>query len=330
MTRMSAPLESRSLVSPNVVLAAGVVFSLLALPAVIQDPYIWGILVMANIYAALAAGLDVLMGYAGLPVIGYGLFVGVGAYGAAFLNLYLGLPPVVTIPAGGLIGALFGLLLGVPCLRLRGLYLALASLAAAAICEKMVIVSYDLTDGREGMSGLDPISELTLVNYYVSLALLLVFAGLLMALVRSKLGLILNSIRDDQDAAEAVGIDTNRYKLIAFLMASFIGGFWGAFMGHYMMHVGPEMFGLRIALMIIMITIVGGLGTVTGSLGGAYLLIVLNELLRGIGQTRLLIFTAVTVVIMLALPRGAISTTLDFLVRGLTRLGAILSPKRGG
>jgi branched-chain amino acid transport system permease protein len=293
------------------------------LPLVIRDSYIWGILVMANIYAALAAGFDILLGYAGLAVIGYALFVGVGAYVAAFLNLYLGLPPFVTIFAAGFAGALFGLLLGIPCMRLKGLYLALASLAAATICEKTVIVLSDYTFGREGLSGLDPISYSPLFDYYASLILMLASAGLLLSVVRSKIGLILNSIRDDQDAAEAVGINTNRYKLLAFLIASFLGGFWGSFMGHYMMHVGPEMFGLHVALTIIMIAIVGGLGTVMGPLGGAYLLIILNELLRGIGEVRLLIYTVFTVVIMLLLPKGIVPSILRFISLRLSRLSFV-------
>lgn len=293
------------------------------LPLVVRDSYIWGILVMANIYAALAAGFDILLGYTGLAVIGYSLFVGVGAYVAAFLNLKLGLPPIVTMFAAGFAGALFGLLLGIPCLRLKGLYLALASLAAASIFEKTVIVFSDYTFGREGLSGLDPISYSPLFDYYASLILMIVSAILLLTVVTSKIGLILNSIRDDQDAAEAVGINTNRYKLLAFLIASFLGGFWGSFMGHYMMHVGPEMFGLYVALTIIMIAIVGGLGTVIGPIGGAYLLIIFNELLRGIGEIRLLIYTVVTVVIMLLLPQGVVPSILRFISSRLIRLSFV-------
>lgn len=279
-------------------------------PILIKDPYLWGILVMANIYAALAAGFDILLGYAGLAIIGYGLFVGVGAYSSAFLNLYLGVPPWITIPLSGLIGASFGFLLGVACLRLKGLYLALASFAAATICEKVVIVFYDITNGHEGLSGLDPISSSRIINYYASLILMVLFVSLLLTVVRSKTGLILNSIRDDQDAAEAVGINTKKYKLWAFVISSFLGGFWGSFMGHYMMHVGPEVFGLSFVLTIIMVTIVGGLGTIIGSIGGAYLLIFLNEMLRGIGEVRLLIYTIFTIAIMLLLPQGGIPVLL--------------------
>lgn len=278
----------------------------LLLPFLIKDPYILGILIMANIYAALAVGFDILLGYAGLTVLGYALFIGVGAYSSAFFNLYCGLPPWITIPIGGLVGASVGFLLGIVCLRLKGVYLALASFAAAAICEKVIVVFYSITGGHEGISGLAPISSSRMTDYYVSLILMLLFVSLLLILVSSKMGHIFNSIRDDQNAAEAVGIHTKKYKLWAFVIGSFIGGFWGSFMAHYMMHVGPEMFALSFVLTVVMITIVGGLGTIVGSLGGAYLLIFLNEMLRAIGEFRLIIYTCITIIVMLLLPQGII------------------------
>jgi len=287
-------------------LAAIVIAILFAIPGLIKDPYIWGILVLANIYAGFGVSFDLLFGYTGLAVLGFGLFVGIGAYAAAFLNIYLGMPPFLTMPIGGLIGALFGLLIGIPCLRLRGLYLALASFAAAAICEKLVIVFNDVTYGREGLSGLDPISFGSYTNYYTSLILLMVSMGVLLVIVKSRIGLILKSICDDEPAAQAVGLNTNRYKLITFLISSFMGGFWGSFLAHYMMHVGPGVFGLHMAITIFMVTIVGGVGTIIGPVGGAYLLIIMNELLRGIGEIRLLIYAVITIVIYLLLPHGIV------------------------
>ncbi len=311
-------------------LAAAAVAFLLLLPLLISDRYIWGILVLAHIYAGLACGFDILLGFAGLPVLGFAVFVGVGGYVAAFINLELALSPWVIMPIAGLAGALFGLLLGIPCLRLRGLYLALASFAAMAICEKIVIVFSDYTLGREGLTGLDPISHSRIFDYYVSLIMMLVSAGLLLLLVRSKVGLILNSIRDDEEAAEAVGVNTNRFKLLAFVIASFLGGFWGSFLGHYNMHVGPDFFGLHTALTIIMITIVGGLGTIVGPIAGAFLLIILNELLREIGQARLIVYALTTIVIMLLSPQGMVMPLLGFLGRLVQKAKGLLgwSPGR--
>ena len=288
-----------------------VIFSLFV-PILIRDPYIWGILVLANIYAALGASFDLLMGYTGLGVIGYGLFVGVGGYASAFLNLSFGMSPWVTMPLGGLTGAFFGLLLGISCLRLRGLYLAFASFASAAICEKTILVFHDITNGFEGLSGIVPFSLSRIANYYASLIMMLATAGFLLILVKSKIGLIAQSIRNDQEAAEAVGINTTRYKLIVFLISSFLGGFWGAFMTHYMTHVGPEVFGIRVGILIIMITIVGGMRTIIGSIGGAYLLIIMNELLREIGEFRLLIYSLITIIIFLLMPEGIVPGATQF------------------
>jgi len=321
---MSHPYAKRAFLDLNYVLAGIVLIILFCIPGLINDPYIWGILVMANIYAAFGISFDLLFGYAGLAVLGFGLFVGVGAYTAAFLNLYLGMPPFLTMPIAGLIGAIFGLLIGIPCLRLKGLYLALASFAAAAICEKLVIVFNDITYGREGLSGLDPISFGSFTNYYASLILLLVSIGILLIIVKSKLGLILKSICDDEPAAQAVGVNTNRYKLITFLISSFMGGFWGSFLAHYMMHVGPGVFGLHMAITIFMVTIVGGVGTIIGPVGGAYLLIIMNELLRGIGEIRLLIYAVITIVIYLLLPHGIVHPTMTFVLNGVKKMLNVL------
>ena len=269
----------------DALLAAIFIVSLFVLPLIVTDPYVLGVIVTANIYAALAAGFDLLYGFAGLPVLGYGLFVGAGAYVAAVLNLYFGLPPWLTLLAGMFVGAVLGLLLGIPCLRLRGLYLALATFAVAAFFEKMVLVLYEYTGGLEGLSGLAPMFQSSAADYYTSLVLMLVCACSVLALVKSRIGSKLKAIKDDEEAAEAVGINTSRYKLVAFVVASLLAGFWGAFLGHYMMHVGPEMFGLRITLTIVMIAVVGGLGTVTGPVGASFLLIVLSEFARtGRGQ----------------------------------------------
>jgi branched-chain amino acid transport system permease protein len=315
--------------TPDRLLAGIALLFLISIPGIIKDPYIWGILVVANIYAAFGISFDLLLGYTGLAVLGFGLFVGIGAYAAAFLNLYLGIPPWLTMPVSGLIGALFGLIIGLPCLRLRGLYLALASFAAAAICGKLVIVFNDITYGTEGLSGLDPISHSSLINYYTSLILLFVSIGILLAVVRSKVGLILKSICDDEAAAEAVGINTKRYKLLTFLISSFMGGFWGSFLAHYMMHVGPSVFGLHMAITIFMIAVVGGLGTIIGPVGGAYLLIIMNELLREIGEGRLLVYSVVTIIIYLLLPHGIVQPAVDFISTGLGKVLNINRAQKG-
>jgi branched-chain amino acid transport system permease protein len=283
-----------------------VVGILLALPVFIKDPYIWGLLVMANIYASFGSSFDLLLGFTGLAVLGFEVFVGLGAYAAAFLNLYVGIPPWATMILGGLVGGFFGLVIGVPCLRLKGMYLALATFAAASICEKLVVVFHSVTYGREGLSGLDPISMNRMTTYYVSVILMIISASVLMIMVKSKIGLVLKSICDDESASEAVGINTRRYKLIAFVSASFMGGFWGAFLSHYMMHIGPEIFGFHVAITIFMVTIVGGVGTIIGPVGGAYLLILGSELLRDIGDIRLLIFSAATIIVYLLMPRGIV------------------------
>lgn len=312
----------KAVLNMNLFLALLAISFLLLVPVLIRDPYIWGILIIANVYAAFGTGFNLLLGYTGLAVLGFGVFVGLGAYMAAALNLLFGWPPWLTMPVAGLTGALGGLFIGIPCLRLRGLYLALATFAVAGICEKLLIVFSEFTHGREGLSGLTPISLNRVTNYYASLLLLLIFTVILFGVVKSKFGLILRSIYNDQTAAEAVGINVNRYKLFAFLIGSSLGGFWGGFFAHFMTHIGPEVFGLRIALTIFMVTIVGGIGTIIGPIGGAYLLILTNELLREIGDIRLLIYSVFTIVVYLLLPQGIMPPVVRSILKMLNYLAS--------
>jgi branched-chain amino acid transport system permease protein len=312
----------------NRVLAVIVLLVVVLVPGLIDNQYLWSILVMANIYAAIGIGFDLLLGYTGLSVLGFGLFVGIGGYTTAFLNLNYGMEPWFTMPLSGIVGALFGLIIGVPSLRLKGFYLALVSFTAAAICEKLVIVFNSVTSGMEGLSGIDPISFSNATNYYISFILLLVSIGILLIIVKSKIGLVLKSICDDETAAIAVGINTNRYKLLAFLVGSFIGGFWGGFWAHFMMHIGPEMFGLHMAITIFMVTVVGGVGTIIGPVGGAYLLVIMNELLREIGETRLLIYCVLTIVIYLLLPRGIVPPAVEYASSGLRKISGAFKLKK--
>lgn len=315
-------------ITPNRLLAIIVLVLVILVPRLIDNQYLWSILVVANIYAAIGIGFDLLLGYTGLSVLGFGLFVGIGGYTTAFLNLHYGMPPWLTMPLSGLVGAMFGIILGLPSLRLKGFYLALVSFTAAAIAEKLVIVFNSVTYGREGLSGIDPISSSNAGSYYVSIALLLVSVCVLLVIVKSKIGLILRSICDDETAAIAVGINTNRYKLMAFLVGSFFGGFWGSFWAHFMMHIGPEIFGLQMAITIFMVTIVGGIGTIVGAVGGAYLLIIMNELLREIGEFRLLIYCILTIIIYLLLPKGIVPPAIKYAAAGLSKVSNIFKFER--
>ena len=290
-------------------------FLLLFIPLVTTDPFILGVLVLANIYAVFATSWDILSGYTGKENFGHALFIGVGAYAAAYLNTLLGVSPWVNLLLGGLIGAIFGFLIGLPCLPLTGPYLALATVAAAGIAERLTLIFSEYTGGEEGLYGLEPFTNSPVWDFYLSLFLLILTVIILMAIAYSKRGLLLRSILFDEAAAEASGIDTTRYKLGAFVVSAFFAGVAGAFYAHYQMYTGPAYLSIILSISVIIMSIVGGIGTIVGPVLGAYLLTILNEFLRAIGDLRLLVYSGLLVVILLFLPGGIFATIIERLPR---------------
>ena len=294
--------------------------SLLILPLVTRDPLILDVLVLANVYAIFSSSWDILSGYTGKENFGHALFIGTGAYAAAYLNLYLGVPPVLNLVFGGLIGVIFGMLIGIPCLPLTGPYIALATMAAAGIAERLTMIFPKYTGGEEGLYGVAPITSGPITDYYLSLGLLIFTMIILMLIGYSRKGLILKSIHYDEIASEAAGINTNRYKIGAFAVSAFFAGMGGAFYAHYQMYTGPTCLSMIMSLNVIIMSMVGGLGTIVGPVLGAYMLTILNESLREIGDFRILVYTGLVVVVVLFLPKGIFATLLERLPsRGISR-----------
>lgn len=298
---------------PPVYVTFGFLLVLLFLPLITDDPYVIDVLVLANVYAIFSGSWDILSGYTGKENFGHTLFIGAGAYSAAYLNLLLGVPPLVNLILGGIVGLFFGVLIGIPCLPLKGPYLALATMAAAGIAERLTMLFPKQTGGEEGLYGLSPITPGPVSDYYLSLLLLTVTLTVLMCIGYSKRGLILRSIHSDEVASQASGINTNRYKLGAFAVSAFFAGMGGAFYAHYQMYTGPTYLAMIMAINVIIMSMVGGLGTIIGPVLGAYLLTILNEFLRAFGDMRILVYTGLVVIIVLFLPRGIFTTLMDYL-----------------
>lgn len=275
-----------------------------AVPLYIKDRAIVELIILANIYAVYAASWDILCGYTGQVNFGHALFVGGGAYTAGLLNFYFKVPPWLTIFMGGAVAALFGLIIGTPCLRLRGPYFALATFAAAAVPYGLTDVYWEITGGLDGLYGISPIWPTLTGKYYFSLLLTALSCGIIYVGGRSKKGLILKSIREDEIGAMASGINTTRYKLVTFVVSGFFAGVAGAFYSHNQLHVGPETLSINLSILVIILSVVGGIGTITGPISGAYLLTIFNEMLREWEEVRLLIYTATVVLMLLFVPKG--------------------------
>lgn len=192
---------------------------LFAAPLFIHDPYFLRIICMAAIFSIFAMSWDVLSGATGQLSLGHGLFFGVSGYTAALLNLHLGWPPWFTIPSGAIVAVIFGLLIGIPALRLRGMYLGLVTLVVPIILLGLVHM-FAFTGGEMGLSGVSRIARSNITTYYI-LAIVFLVSGYIMYKftdTKSKIvrtGIILNAIREDEIAARSSGIYTTRYKLLA-------------------------------------------------------------------------------------------------------------------
>ncbi len=280
---------------------------LLTAPFWVTNRYFLGILVLSNLYAVFASSWDFMSGQTGRENFGHALFVGAGAYTAAFLNLYAGAPAWLSLPAAGCVAVLFGLAIGLPTLRLRGPYFALATLAAAAIMQRLTLIFWEYTGGEEGLSGLTPLVSSATTFYYLSLAFMLLTALILLMLANSRWGLLLRAIRGDEGASEAAGVNTTIHKIGALVVSAFFAGVAGAFYAHYQLQAGPQLFSVVISITVIIMSYVGGMGSVYGAVGGAFLLTILSELLRKFGEYRLLFYTVVLILILFFLPRGLLA-----------------------
>jgi branched-chain amino acid transport system permease protein len=236
-----------------------------------------------------ALGLNILVGYTGQISIGQGAFMAVGAYSAGILTARMGIPFWASIPLAAVITALVGLVFGLPSLRLKGLYLAIATLAAQQIVEWMVTHWTGLTGGTEALVVPAPKLFGQRVNtdfhfYWISVLAAAATALFVANLFRSRVGRAFVAIRDQDIAASALGVDVFRYKLYAFGTSSFFVGLAGALVAHYRTIVTWERFTIETSIQYLAMIIIGGLGTISGSFFGAAFILLLPALINTIGR----------------------------------------------
>lgn len=291
---------------PNViilvlVLALYILLSVL-ISANIINPYYSGILTMVCINVILAVSLNLATGFLGQLVLGHAGFMSVGAYSAALFTMYSGLPTVVSFPlallVGGIVAAAFGVIIGVPALRLKGDYLAILTLGFGEII-RVLILAMPFTGGAAGLSG---IPLLTTFTYVFIIAIITV--AVIFAFIHSRHGRAVIAIREDEIAAEAAGIHTTYYKLLAFVLAAFFAGIAGGLYAHHIGVLDPSKFDFNYSVEILIMVVLGGMGSITGSIVAAIVLTLLPELLRGFSEYRMLIYSVILICVMLFKPSG--------------------------
>ena len=259
---------------------------LLAVPHFLKGEYLW-ILLQIVIAVIGAVGINILTGFTGQISLGQGAFLGVGAYTSAYATAKMGLSFWIGVPAAGLVTALCGMVFGIPSLRLKGLYLAIATLASQFILEWVFVRwesvtggSYGITVPRPEIAGYTFASDLS--YYYIVLVIAAAMVLFAVNLVRTKTGRAFMAVRDHYISAEIMGINLYKYRLLSFGISSFYAGVAGALFGHSLKFVTSEQFNIEVSVVYLAMIIIGGLGSILGSVFGAVFMILLPKILSAL------------------------------------------------
>lgn len=251
----------------------------------IRDSYLLYVINTIGIASIAAIGLNILVGFTGQISLGHGAFIGVGAYAGAILATDASMPFWVAVPAAGFIAALIGMIFGIPSGRLKGLYLTIATLAGQFIIEYLLVHWESLTKGTMGiilpLPAIFGVEMGTDLRFFFVIYICLIFMTLIATnIVRTRYGRAFIAVRDNDRAAEGMGIPIFRYKLLSFGISSFYAGFAGALWAYYMTSITAEPFTLGLSVEYLAMVIIGGLGSVPGAIFGAAFITSLNEILR--------------------------------------------------
>jgi branched-chain amino acid transport system permease protein len=281
------------------------------------NPYFMRVLMLCGISIVLAVSLNLINGFTGQFSIGHAGFMAIGAYSSAIFSMHVGLGWVqalqglgvpqglaqaaallVALLLGGLAAALAGYFVGLPSLRLRGDYLAIVTLGFGEII-RVIITNVDAVGAARGLPGIPAWANF----FWVAVAVVAV-VGVSVRIANSTHGRALFAIRDDEVAAEALGVDTTRYKVLAFVIGSFFAGLAGGLFAHYNAYLHPNSFTFLKSIEIIAMVVLGGLGSITGSVLAAILLTVLPEALRSAQELRMVLYSLMIIVLMITRPGG--------------------------
>lgn len=242
------------------------------------------LLVLMGIYAIVALGLNLLTGYTGLISLGHAALFAVGAYTSAILTTKYGVTFWLALPAAGCLAALVGIVVGLPALRMKGLYLAIATMGMGFIVEEIIVQWGEMTNGVNGISVKRPtLGSFQFTSdesyFYLVLAVVIIMIVILKNLLRTSTGRALIAIRDSDIAAESMGIHLSFYKTAAFSISAFYAGIAGALFAHFMYFIGPENFDFLVSISFLVMILVGGVGSVHGAVFGAVFMTLLPELI---------------------------------------------------
>ncbi len=293
---------------------------LIVFPIFVRNSYTLHIIILSLIFSILTISWNFLVGYIGIFSLAHHAFFGIGAYVSALMAMRVGVPPWFGLIIGGIIAGFLSIIIGLPCLRLRAApYIAIATLAFAEISRLTCMNLGDITRGERGLWGIPIFPDINLPwygvisfgggvripYYYLILLIFIIMMVIFYLIINSYIGLAFRSIRESQNAAESLGVNVTYYKLLAFMIGGFFAGVAGGFYAHYILILTPtSILGPEIMIEILMMTLVGGLGTFIGPMLGAFLVTLGLEYLRILQDYRLITFGAFLIVIILFVPGG--------------------------
>ncbi|GAC1405777.1 MAG: branched-chain amino acid ABC transporter permease [Candidatus Velthaea sp.] len=282
------------------------------LPVIFRgNDYVLNLCVVAGVYSIVVMGLGILLGWAGQMSLAQAAFLGIGAYTSAYFTTHFGLNFWEALPLSVLMSALVGVAVGYPCLRLSGHYLALATIGFGIITQLVLINWKDVTNGSDGITGIPappPLGPLTFDSYGMYFYIVLVFvviAAYIAARIKStRVGRAMEAIRENELAAGAMGINTTRYKILAFVLAGSYAGLAGSLLAHSIKFISPDSYSFDQSVVFLVMLILGGSSSIGGAILGAALLTFLPEVLRPLKNSYIMVYGAAVVAMIIFMPQG--------------------------
>jgi branched-chain amino acid transport system permease protein len=288
------------------VIAIYLIISQLVWIGVINNYYL-GIIIVIGINIILSTSLNLTTGFLGQLTLGHAGFMSIGAYASALFSINANLPESIefyfALLVGGICAAIVGILVGIPALRLRGDYLAIITLGFGEII-RVIILNLDFTGGAKGLFGIPYATNFTNVFFIMLLTIYIIWT-----VIDSRHGRAIKSIREDEIAAEAAGVPTTYYKLFAFTLGSFFAGIAGGLYSHYILIIDAAKFDFNRSIEILVIVVLGGMGSLTGAILAAVTLTILPEYLREFSEYRMLIYAVILIFAMIFRPKGLLGTS---------------------
>ncbi|SLM32443.1 Inner-membrane translocator [Desulfamplus magnetovallimortis] len=279
--------------------------------------FIMHILIMCLIWSVVASCWDLIMGFAGIFSFGQVAFFVIGSYASAIISAKFSVPPIFAVILAGFVAGFLGVLVGLPCLKLKGAYIALVTFAVHMILEPVLKGDIGRAIGTGGSRGILTIAPMNILGYtfnssdpvpyfYLMFFLAVASSFIILAVIKSHWGDAFLALKDSEQFATCLGVSAFKYKLIVFALTSFITGMIGGFYAHYVGMLSTRMLGIDLFVTLMVILVIGGVGKFPGAIVGSFITIALNEMLSPLGSYRPIILGAMVIVLVLLLPDGIV------------------------